>query len=352
MNWMDANGTTNYDVYISHEDCPPPDYPDDAYVNVTESELAGLTLVQDAEYCWKVVSRDDQGCFTEGQVWTFETICYDMDPPTVTQADNLSFLAGETEYTFLLTFSEDVHLETSDLTWAAVTGSGTMDSVDEVDLSEYEITFSGASNGDEYTLTVGTTVTDYGCDNPLEEEYVITIFVVNECELSTGTTAYSYLPLYSFYNYSYSQTIYTAAELCGSGNITEIEWDFLGSGSSTDPIVIYMGNTTKTAFASTTDWVATSAMTEVYNGSIVLPAAAAWIGVTLDTPFAYNGTDNLVIAVDRNMGSYYSGPQFRTFTGTTGSSIYHYSDSTNCNPASPTTASSTVANKPNLRFNM
>ena len=165
--------------------------------------------------------------------------------------------------------------------------------------------------------------------------------------MSTGTIAYSYLPMYTFYSYSYSQTIYTAAELCGAGNLTQVAWDFNGSGSSTDPIVIYMGNTTKTAFSSTTDWVPTSAMTQVYAGNVTL-GAAQWLEVVLDTAFAYNGTDNLVIAVDRNTGSWYSGPTFDTYLGSGNASIYHYSDITNCNPASPTTANSVVSNKPNI----
>ncbi len=65
LNWMDAPLATHYDVYQG-TDCPAPDYPDAQYVEVTESELTGLSLVPSTTYCWKVVAIDDANCFTKG----------------------------------------------------------------------------------------------------------------------------------------------------------------------------------------------------------------------------------------------------------------------------------------------
>ena len=194
LNWMDAPLATHYDVYQG-TDCPAPDYPDAQYVEVTESELTGLSLVPSTTYCWKVVAIDDAGCFTEGDTWTFETICPDPTAPTVTSAPVQTFLAGVSSYSFIISFSKDmVPLTMSDLTWAQVTGSGTLDSLTTIDANEFEVEFSGVVNGDAYTLTVETSAIDQACGIPIDEAYEIEIFVVNECELSAGTTAYSYLP--------------------------------------------------------------------------------------------------------------------------------------------------------------
>ena len=60
-----------------------------------------------------------------------------------------------------------------------------------------------------------------------------------------------------------------------------------------------MGHTTKTAFASVTDWEAPVNLTQVFNGDVtnLMPAANNWMEITLTTPFNYNNTDNLLIAV-------------------------------------------------------
>ncbi len=71
----------------------------------------------------------------------------------------------------------------------------------------------------------------------------------------------------------------------------------------------------------------------------------------LDTPFFYNGTDNLVIAVDENAPSYDSSSSFFLCTNTTGvnRSLRHYSDSVNADPAAPPTGT-LIAGHPNTQF--
>ena len=43
------------------------------------------------------------------------------------------------------------------------------------------------------------------------------------------------------------------------------------------------------------------------NGVSRTFSTAGWYEYVLDIPFTYNGTDNLVVAVDNNEGRYYSG---------------------------------------------
>jgi hypothetical protein len=141
-----------------------------------------------------------------------------------------------------------------------------------------------------------------------------------------------------YYGYSFSQSIYYSAEMCGAGTITDIAWEYNGSSliaSSAEPIKIYMGHTTKTTFANTTDWVLSGSLTEVYDGNITMTTTAGYINITLDTPFVYNGTDNLLITMDRNMGSGPTGTnsEFYAYSVSGNRSIWQYNATANQDPA-------------------
>src|SRR5690606_12527211 len=94
------------------------------------------------------------------------------------------------------------------------------------------------------------------------------VFTQLTYQIGSGTGTSSYFPLYYLYDYSYSQTIYTATELSTSGatmggQITKIKYKPTAGVSTADwqDWVVYMGNTTKTDFSSDSDWVAVSSMT-------------------------------------------------------------------------------------------
>ncbi len=160
--------------------------------------------------------------------------------------------------------------------------------------------------------------------------------------IGTGTATTAYLPIYGNYGYSYSQQIFTQAQINTSGNITKIRFYYVsGDIAKSKDWVIYMGHTDKTTFASTTDWVPLANLTQVFAGDVtnLLPAANNWMEITLTTPFSYNNTDNLVIAVDENTASY-ANMSWGAFTSGTNTGIYYYSDSVNPDPANPPTASS------------
>lgn len=182
-------------------------------------------------------------------------------------------------------------------------------------------------------------------------------FSAQTWQIGTGTATSSNLPIYSCYGYNYSQQLYKASELTtalGTNTvITRIKF-FVSATASTQASynqwVVYMGNTTKTAFASTTDWVPLSQLTPVYNGTLPAMNAGTWVEIPLSTPFVWNGTDNLVVAVDENAANYSCTATWGSYTSTTNSGIYYYSDSTNPNPASPPTASSRVGSIPRIKF--
>ncbi|WP_084110919.1 GEVED domain-containing protein [Chryseobacterium taiwanense] len=176
--------------------------------------------------------------------------------------------------------------------------------------------------------------------------------------IGTGTATSSYLPVYSCYGYNYSQQLYTAAELTaaiGTTNtvITKVRF-YVATTAATQANYnqwrVYMGNTTKTTFSSTTDWIPISQISQVYSGTLGTMTAGSWIELSLTTPFVWDGTSNLVIAVDENAPGYSCTGTWGAYTSGANTGIYQYSDTVNADPASPPTASSRTASIPRLQL--
>ncbi len=166
-------------------------------------------------------------------------------------------------------------------------------------------------------------------------------------QVGSGSGTYNYFPIYTFYGYNYSQQIYTASEIAaaggGPGTITTLRFymsNNAGFGNWTD-WVVYLGNTTQEALATTSSWIPVSSLTQVFNSTIANPANGTWLELTLSTPFVYDGT-NLVVAVDENTPNYNSTSAWGSFTAAPPGSgfrgLLYYSDGTNPNPAGPPTA--------------
>lgn len=159
-------------------------------------------------------------------------------------------------------------------------------------------------------------------------------------QIGTGTTNSSYFPIYGLYGYNYSQQIYTQAEINTTGTISKIRFYYVsGTITNNKDWVIYMGHTTKTVFNSTTDWEPLANLTQVFAGNVtsMVPLANNWMEITLTTPFVYNNTSNLIIAVDENTAGYAS-MSWGAFASGANRGISYYSDGTNPDPATPPTA--------------
>ena len=146
-------------------------------------------------------------------------------------------------------------------------------------------------------------------------------------------------PLTSYYGFSYGQSIYLSSEINANGNITSVAFQLIAGAdmSKADNMVdVWIGHTTKTSFTSTSDWVDVASLTQVLtNGTVTI--ASDILTIMFSTPFAYNGTDNLIIAVDANESGYgSSGDRISVTDGpTTNLSIMYRSDGTNPDPTSP-----------------
>ena len=173
----------------------------------------------------------------------------------------------------------------------------------------------------------------YEGETPSEPPFDVTI--------GSGTSyTSSYLPTYTYNRYSLSEQIYTAAEIGSAGTIRTLSFRMSSNNNTSRTVVIYLKHTTKASFTSTTDWVNLTASDQVYSGSVTF--ANGWTDITLDTPFEYDGTSNLIVGVDDNTNSYTSQARtFYTYSTNAYRSMYVTSDVTNYTPSSATSYTGT-----------
>ena len=160
-------------------------------------------------------------------------------------------------------------------------------------------------------------------------------------EIGTGTSTTYYVPFNALYGYSFTEQLYYAAEIDMAGSITSISFYHQPSSTTTDQtnnIVIYMKNVSRSSFSSSSDFETVTTGDIVYNGTWTIPGTEGWTTITLDSPFDYDGTSNLMIAMHEYTSGYST--RYFTYTSTTESRcVQLYSDSYNPDPYNPGTYS-------------
>ncbi|MBR6227886.1 MAG: choice-of-anchor J domain-containing protein, partial [Bacteroidales bacterium] len=148
----------------------------------------------------------------------------------------------------------------------------------------------------------------------------------------TGSSYY-YYPANMYFNYSFGEQIYTADEIGMAGTINSISFYYNYTSSfSMNNLTLFMKHTDKEEFAGTTDMEAMSLSDIVWSGNMSA-SAAGWVTITLDTPFQYDGTSNLMVGMfDGTSG--YPGSSFKFYTHTTTGykGLTWYSDSSTPDP--------------------
>ena len=133
----------------------------------------------------------------------------------------------------------------------------------------------------------------------------------------------SQIPFNTLWETSVTQSIYLASEIDGIGEITALEWKYIFSGStftSEKPIRIWMGNTTKSAFANSSDWEPVAGLTLVYDGLFPFNLNTGTNDITVtfnEDTFMYTGGNLLIMAEKVWSDGQYTTTNFR-MTNTSG----------------------------------
>ena len=186
------------------------------------------------------------------------------------------------------------------------------------------------------------------CDNGVSDTLFATFSTRcisgGDISIGSGTTTSSYLPSYSFYNYSYTQQVYLASELNGPNTFHSISFNCSSlSSSPTRNYQIFLMHTNQTG--PTSAWLPADSAKLVYTGNVTWHTG--WNVIDLDSVFEYDGISNLALLVLDNTGSYVGTNSFLTHTSTS-VSRYVYNDGSAYNPMNMSSTGSTTSSRNNI----
>ena len=220
-------------------------------------------------------------------------------------------------------------------------GQNNWNTIDNITATTYLL--GGLDHSTYYDVRVKS-----NCDNGSSGDWVMETFRTNclvggDVTIGEGTATNSYLPSYSFYNYSYTQQLFLASEMGQPKSIESVTFD-LATYAATRTYKIYLMHTDATSISS---WIDASNAQLVFEAPQTLQAGLNTF--QFSTPFMYNGTDNLLLIVLDNTGSYQSPYNYwRTHTAFSNASRYIYQDgsaySTSSVPSSVGTGTSSRNN--------
>jgi hypothetical protein len=196
-----------------------------------------------------------------------------------------------------------------------------------------------------YDVRVKTTCSDGTDGDWVMETFRTNCLVGGDVTVGDGTSTNSYLPSYSFYKYSCTQQLFLASEMGEPKSLESVTFD-MANFTVDRTYKIYLMHTNETSISS---WIDVSNAQLVFDAQQSLHAGLNTF--QFSTPFMYNGSDNLVLIVFDNTGSYSSGNTWRSHTAFSNASRYIYQDasaySISTVPASAGTGSS---NRNNVIF--
>ena len=174
--------------------------------------------------------------------------------------------------------------------------------------------------------------------------FLFTIFSFSQVNVGSGTTLNEEMPIEPYYKFSYSQVIYTAAEINASGSITGLKYTASPETTlaNSDGWEVWLGHTTLSSHSidesNVPIWVDISELTQVFTGTVSVVDQV--VEIVFETPFEYNGTDNLMVAVNEtsNVNDNYDSNNhdfYCTLTPGVARGIVSYNDNAAIDPSNP-----------------
>jgi hypothetical protein len=132
------------------------------------------------------------------------------------------------------------------------------------------------------------------------------VFSQNYVEIGTGIIDNS-MPIYSSWNYSWSDLIYSHTDLGTAKTITAIGLNCSNGPKTVSNQKIYVKLSSNTVYATAGYEDPANGYTLVYDGPLTFQTG--WNQITLTTPIVYDGVQNLLIHWENRWGATY-GPKF------------------------------------------
>ena len=341
--------------------------PETATVGCGSSDNVTFTVTPDEH--WRVASVYLNGTQVYGEQ-TYGPFTFTIDP-------NGTLANVVINMTNALSCSKPLNLAYSDLygtnvtlTWGTHT-TGTLseyhvyvhdltnDTETEYTTTDLTYTVMGLSENTSYQIGVYTFCTDgYGSDTafvnfvtPCNSPIPVTV------GSGTSSSQGQYFPNYTFYNYSYTQQIITAAELNNDPQtFSAIAFQYFLSTALTRNLDIYLAHVPSSANLGSSWILPDSAngiiFTLVHSGNVNLNNSGQdhWLEIPFSQTFDYNGTDNLLVAVLDHTGSYTNSSEKYYTHSASNMSRYVYRDASTYNPFGPDASGTAGSNVNNIRF--
>lgn len=124
--------------------------------------------------------------------------------------------------------------------------------------------------------------------------------------IGSGYASSSHVPVKPNYKYSFSEQIYTASEIGSAGTMKSLGFYNNGSDPQTRTLDVFVAFTDKNEFINMTE------DDKVFSGEVTF-AKDEWTTIAFDKPLEYDGTQNMIIAVNDLTGHYENDIDFRIF---------------------------------------
>ena len=342
LTWTSGGSSaTSYDVFYGTQN----DFDSTQVVSVSDTtvELTGL-LPQTTYYAWvRTACGSDSADAKSFGSFTTQLTCA---PLTGVTMGNISYTAAQVEWGYDTTqgfASNGVYItlvDNTDSTVAPVT----------VEVTGTSYTFSDLAAGHSFTATLRNM-----CDAPSQTDTAAAntiTFMTQSCSEISGTTTQAYIPTYTYYGNSYSQSIYLASEMPSIDTITGIAFNITSRNSGNNEartFDIYMANIDTNAFDGN-NYLAVDSTMLVATGKVFHSNQTGWQVVPFDSTFVYDNTKNLLLVVNDKTGAYGSSCQFSSISAS-GRAISSYRDgaSNQYDPSTITTGTTRSA-IPAVRF--
>ena len=319
LSWTENGEATVWDISVN----------DESIYTVVDNPFLLENLEPSSAYLVKVRSYcDDVSTSAWSSVASFNTLESCPSPTDLT-------CVGVTNNSAILTWTENGSATSWQVSYSSDPSfdpeTGTL-----IDATSNMVTITGLTPEVIYYAMVRA-----NCDGEYSGWSLSCTFEPTEKILVSGseTSNSGYLPTYPFYNYSLTQQIYTANDInTGAGTILAIDFFNVGSEKIRN-IDLYLVNTTKNTFESTTDWVPVTSEDLVFSGEVTF-VSGSWTSIVLDVPFNYGG-GNMVVVFDDNTGTWQSGASFQVFAAPS-QALRIYSDPTDYDPMNPTEYTGTI----------
>ena len=170
-------------------------------------------------------------------------------------------------------------------------------------------------------------------------------------QVGTGTATARY-PITEYYWFTRTQALFTASEIGSAGLITKLRWyptvarTWTNTGGS-NAVRIFLGTTSLTALTAST--YSTSGMTQVYQNTAYtgVSTAEAWQEFDIND-FYYNGTDNLLIVTQIDLGGWAIPSTGEAYRSTAAAALRFQTWETDNTP--PTGTGTLGYYRPNIQF--